>query len=99
MRVSDDQVIRSLAALEAETAGAGEEHVPKDEHDHDHRGHEHDHEDEVVQPAVAAALRGAPKVRASEVARVRARLEDGQSPTADDVATKLIGRLVCDRLR
>jgi hypothetical protein len=40
-----------------------------------------------------------PAVRQDRVDAVRARLAEGAEPTAADVATKLVGRLVCDRLR
>ncbi len=40
-----------------------------------------------------------PRVRQDRVDAARARLAGGQEPTADDVATMLVGRMVCDRLR
>ena len=44
-------------------------------------------------------LASAPAVRPERVAEVLHRLEDGLEPSADDVAGKLVGRLICDRLR
>ncbi len=40
-----------------------------------------------------------PRVRVERVAAVRARMEAGRSPSSDDLARKMVGRLVCDRLR
>jgi len=93
MRVSDDQVKRSLAALTADPGDVGEERLAGDEiaMDHDLSGR--------VPAQVVAALGRGPRVREAEVARVRALLEEGEAPTSEDVATKLIGRMVCDRLR
>lgn len=88
MRVSDDQVERSLAALrEADVAAAG---VPGGAVGEAPRGLPND---------LLDALLAVPRVRAEAVARVRSKLSSGPAPTADDVARKLVGRLVCDRLR
>ena len=43
-----------------------------------------------------AALR---LMRVDRIAEARLRLEAGHGPTADDLADRLVGRLVCDRLR
>ena len=52
-----------------------------------------------VPPELFERLEGGPQVRRDRVDAAKARLEDGDEPSADDVATKLVGRLVCDRLR
>ena len=44
-------------------------------------------------------LERAPSVRADRLAEARHRLEVGDQPTADDLANRMVGRLVCDRLR
>ena len=50
--------------------------------------------DELVE--VLAAL---PTIRRERTDDVRTRLADGTLPSADELAEKLIGRLICDRLR
>jgi hypothetical protein len=45
------------------------------------------------------ALRGAPAVRADRLEQARQRLAAGEQPSADDLARRMVGRLVCDRLR
>jgi hypothetical protein len=44
-------------------------------------------------------LLGSSAVRPERLAEARQRLETGDQPTAEDVAQRLVGRLVCDRLR
>ncbi len=44
-------------------------------------------------------LAGARQVRVDRIDEARLRLRAGDEPTADDVADRLVGRLVCDRLR
>jgi hypothetical protein len=38
-------------------------------------------------------------VRDDRVAEAQARLSDGAAPTDDELAGRMVGRLVCDRLR
>ena len=38
-------------------------------------------------------------VRSDRVDEVRDRLEHGEEPSADELANRIVGRLVCDRLR
>lgn len=40
-----------------------------------------------------------PPVRSDRLAEVRQRLEDGEQPSAEALAHRMVGRLVCDRLR
>lgn len=48
---------------------------------------------------VAAGLGSDPVIRADRLEEARQRLADGFHPTADDLADRMVGRLVCDRLR
>ena len=41
----------------------------------------------------------APPVRLDRLAEARSRLANGAQPSDDDLARRLVGRLVCDRLR
>jgi hypothetical protein len=45
------------------------------------------------------ALSGSPAIRDDRLAEARRRLETGEQPSAEDLAQRLVGRLVCDRLR
>ena len=40
-----------------------------------------------------------PGVRLDRLAEARERMATGDQPTADDLANRMVGRLVCDRLR
>jgi len=40
-----------------------------------------------------------PSVRPELLARARSRLAEGTSPSDDELAERIVGRLVCDRLR
>lgn len=40
-----------------------------------------------------------PGVRLDRLAEARERMAAGDQPTADDLANRMVGRLVCDRLR
>ena len=44
-------------------------------------------------------LEATPAVRPDRLAEARQRLAEGTQPDADALATKMVGRLVCDRLR
>ena len=44
-------------------------------------------------------LEATPAVRPDRLAEARQRLAEGAQPDADELATKMVGRLVCDRLR
>ena len=44
-------------------------------------------------------LMGSPAIRDDRLAEARQRLEAGEQPTAEDLAQRMVGRLVCDRLR
>jgi hypothetical protein len=40
-----------------------------------------------------------PGVRLDRLAEARERMASGHAPSADDLADRMVGRLVCDRLR
>ncbi len=48
---------------------------------------------------VVAGLGDAPVIRPERLQEARQRLADGEQPTADALADRMVGRLVCDRLR
>jgi hypothetical protein len=54
---------------------------------------------EDVPTAVFEVLAESPPVRVDRLEQARQRLEAGEQPTADDLARRMVGRLVCDRLR
>ena len=88
MQPTNEQVERSLAALRASLQGRGDPGpsvVPD--------GHASLAED------LARILARLPATRPERVDAARRRLESGEQPSADEVADRLVGRLVCDRLR
>lgn len=87
MKVSETQVERSIAALRRPDPDATP--VPKAARP-----------PEVELPAgLIDLIEATPAVRPEVVAAARARIDLGEQPSADDVADKVVGRLVCDRLR
>ncbi|HVN50313.1 MAG TPA: hypothetical protein VMT43_02715 [Acidimicrobiales bacterium] len=52
-----------------------------------------------VPEGLVERLAEAPAVRDDRLAEARERLETGDQPSADDLAGRMVGRLVCDRLR
>ena len=52
-----------------------------------------------VPEGLVERLAGAPAVRDDRLAEACERLETGEQPSADDLAGRMVGRLVCDRLR
>jgi len=48
---------------------------------------------------VLRRLAESPSVRLDRLEQARERLASGDQPTADDLASRMVGRLVCDRLR
>jgi hypothetical protein len=90
MQPTDIQVQRSLAALR-EPAFLG---------DPDGFGvAEGDVLTEQLPRGLVERLESTPAVRADRLAEARLRLQAGEVPTADDLANRMVGRLVCDRLR
>ena len=89
MQPTNEQVERSLAALRgapplADVAAAGVA-VHLDE--------------SAVPREVDEVLSHMPDVRVDRVAEARRRLESGDTPSAQELADRMLGRLVCDRLR
>jgi hypothetical protein len=58
-----------------------------------------DTEPNEVPAAVVAYLSSLAPVRADRVAEVRRRLAEASPPSDDELAARMVGRLVCDRLR
>jgi hypothetical protein len=84
MQVTEIQVQRSLAALQA---AEGE-------------GDRADGDDEPELPeGLLDLLTDVPPIRLERMADAKMRLASGQHPSDDDLAGRLVGRLVCDRLR
>jgi hypothetical protein len=55
--------------------------------------------DGVVPEGLVELLSDLPALRLQAVADARMRLAGGVQPTADDLADRLVGRMVCDRIR
>ncbi len=53
----------------------------------------------VVPEGLVEQLSSAPAMRGDRLASARKRLETGDQPTAEALAQRMVGRLVCDRLR
>jgi hypothetical protein len=85
MQVTELQVQRSLRALS--------------ERPSDPAGPESERVSDALPEGLVERLAGAPAVRDDRLAEARERLETGAQPTSDDLAGRMVGRLVCDRLR
>jgi hypothetical protein len=96
MQVTELQVQRSLLALTAD----GHPRSPIGPADSDAP---HDLATATSATAVpdglVERLSGAPAMRGDRLAEARLRLETGDQPTAEALAQRMVGRLVCDRLR
>jgi len=87
MQVSELQVQRSLFALNhVGPASSADEPGSRDRTD-------------ACPDGLIERLTGSPAIRADRLAEARKRLEEGDHPSADDLARRMVGRLVCDRLR
>jgi hypothetical protein len=86
---TNTQVERSLAALRHK-APAEDDHVPASD-------------DELrttdLPDGLIERIQQTPGVRLDRLAEARERMAAGDGPTADDLADRMVGRLVCDRLR
>lgn len=85
MQPTEMQVERSLAALRAGAIGGSGAGDPIVVSE--------------VPPAVHEALASAPELRLERLEEVRRRLDGGQQPTDEELAGRMVGRIVCDRLR
>ena len=90
MQCTNTQVLRSMEALReqpVETADAVERVVDRTDAS-------------PVTTEIVERLSSMSPIRQDRLEEVRSRLEDGSLlPSVDEVAEKLVGRLVCDRLR
>jgi len=92
MQPTETQVQRSLEALR-ETPGSGDDHPGADSASVGRRLVEE------VPRAVLERLRDEPAVRPERLAEARQRLAAGDVPSDEALARRMVGRLVCDRLR
>jgi hypothetical protein len=95
MQPTESQVQRSLAALRAATACPD---GPDDRRERATGTREVDHAPEVPDE-VLERLRAEPAVRPDRLAAARRRLAVGDVPSDEALAERMVGRLVCDRLR
>jgi hypothetical protein len=86
MQVTNFQVERSIAALRAAVDAAAAIQVD-------------DRTPVVVSDELLGLLAELPTLREDRTRAGRSRLADGTLPSADELAEKLVGRLICDRLR
>lgn len=89
MQPTNEQVERSLAALRS--GDPRTDRAPRRQLAHAGA--------RSVPGEIEQALRDVPAVRSDLVAKARERLESGDQPTAQELADRILGRFVCDRLR
>lgn len=99
MRPTENQVMISLAELRGSgqgVSGADDDFEPQHRHQshHSHFQHEPDLSAEMI-----SAVREAPEIRLDLLEEARNRLDRGEQPSADALAERMVGRLICDRLR
>lgn len=85
MQLTEVQIERSLAALRGDPVPAPSATERDD--------------GPAVPDGLADALAGSPDVRPDRLAEARRRLARGEGPSDADLADRMIGRIVCDRLR
>ena len=90
MQPTNVQVERTLAALRVGAPGSGGGSIPRDTL-------------EIVlqelPDGLLADLEDAPVVRTDRCAEARDRMVHGEGLSSDELADRIVGRLVCDRLR
>jgi hypothetical protein len=91
MQLRTEQVERTLADLRDRSLHEVDRATDSDELPDD--------ESDPVSSAVAERLSEMPAIRPEAIARARRHLEEGKHPSDDELAWRVIGRLVCDRLR
>ena len=84
MQPTDHQVERSLEALRHDEWGPDARAAAPDAD---------------VPEGLLALLDSSPSVRLDRMVDAKMRLAGGRGPSDDDLARRLVGRLVCDRLR
>ena len=94
MQPTNMQVERTLAALEVATDETGVRprrgSIPRDTLEI------------LLQDLPAglmAALESPPEVREDRLQKARERMSLGEAPSSDELANRIVGRMVCDRLR
>ena len=87
MQPTDVQVARTLAALQH----------PSPERERPASITRDDMLDELPE-GLLQDLEDAPSVRTDRLEEARDRLETGLAPSSDELANRIVGRLVCDRL-
>lgn len=94
MQVTELQVQRSLDALTTEAAAAGalDAADPPTEAIIENRAVD-------VPAGLLERLTESSPIRTDRTEEARRRLEQGEQPTAEALAQRMVGRLVCDRLR
>jgi len=89
MQVTEAQVQRSLEALKADDI---DEDAPVSPARFDAQSTE-------LPVGLVAQLTESSPIRSDRLEEVRRRLETGDQPSDEDLAQRMVGRLVCDRLR
>jgi hypothetical protein len=90
MQPTNLQVERTLHALRGGAAATGAPGIPRDTLEIVLR---------ELPAGLLAELGGTPPVRAERLAEARDRMAHGDEPSCDELADRIVGRLVCDRLR
>jgi hypothetical protein len=93
MQPTDVQVERSLAALQHPSPGSPEPRSAT--------GISRDTLDGMLDELPEGLLQGledGPWLRSDRLEEARDRLASGPAPTSDELANRIVGRLVCDRL-
>ena len=88
MQPTNTQVERSLAALRHGAPADGEPIA-----------REQEMRTADLPEGLVERIQDTPGVRLDRLAEARERMASGDEPTADDLADRMVGRLVCDRLR
>lgn len=93
MQPTDVQVERTLAALQHPSP---EIRAPRGASGMTRRALDHVLDD--LPEGLLQDIEDAPSLRTDRLAEARDRLESGRTPTSDELANRIVGRLVCDRL-
>jgi hypothetical protein len=97
MQPTQNQVERSLEALRHPPDPSADDAPATDDDAADVAEVSGDQAD--IHTAVLELLGDEPVIRLDRLSDVRRRLDAGEQPTDDDLAGRMVGRLVCDRLR
>jgi hypothetical protein len=94
MQVTELQVQRSIEALMTDAAGDGTSSAADPQAGGSADAHEVD-----VPAGLVEQLTESSSIRDDRLEGARRRLERGEQPSAEALAQRMVGRLVCDRLR